>query len=75
MLPPPYPSLPSEEKLTSSVQSEGEWQEAGPLGMDVGSSLSWKQLELCFLKAEITATSVFYFSEFILWVEIFENLN
>lgn len=54
--------MPSEEELTSSVLSEGEWQEAGPLGMDVGSSLSsWKQLELCLLKAEITATSVFLF--------------
>lgn len=61
--------MPSEEELISSVLSEGEWQEASPLGMDVGSSLSsWKQLELCFLKAEITATSVFFlfFSEFIL---------
>lgn len=69
--------MPSEEELTSSVLSEGEWQEAGPLGMDMGSNLSsWKQLELCFLKAEIMATSVFFiFSEFILQVEIFENLD
>lgn len=53
--------MPSEEELTSSVLSEGAWQEAGPLGMDVGSSLSsWKQHELCLLKAEITATSVFF---------------